>query len=45
MKTDDGSIHDKDDTYWWSTGSPWKPDGGAFVDFLGTLNGAIRWQA
>ena len=39
LKTDDGSIHDKDNTYTWSVGSPWKPDGPAFVDFLGTLNG------
>ena len=41
LKTDDGSIHDKDDTYTWSTGDPWKPDGTAFVDFLGTLNGGV----
>ena len=39
LKTDDGSIHDVDNHYDWSTGSPWKPDGTAFVDFLGTLNG------
>ena len=39
LKTDDGTIHDKDDTYRWSTGSPWGPDDTAFVDFLGTLNG------
>ncbi len=38
LKTDDASIHDKDDLYRWSvTGSD--PDGGAFVGFLGTLNG------
>jgi len=38
LKTDDGSIHDKDDAYAWSdTGTD--PDGGAFVDFLGVLNG------
>lgn len=38
MKTNDGSIHDKDDTYTWSDTFS-DPDGGAFVDFLGTLNG------
>jgi len=38
-KTDDGSIHDKDNTYTWSTGSPWKEDGTAFTTFLDTLNG------
>ena len=41
LKSDDGSIHDKDDTYTWSVGAPWKPDGTAFVDFLGTLNGGV----
>lgn len=36
-KTDDGSVHDKDNQYTWSaTGSA--PDGTAFVNFLGTLN-------
>lgn len=42
LKTDDGSIHDKDDTYVWGGllgGGLFKPDGTAFVDFLGTLNG------
>lgn len=42
LKTADGSIHDKDDTYTWSdpAAAPFAmdPDGGAFVDFLGTLN-------
>jgi hypothetical protein len=38
LKTDDGSIHDKDDRYTWSDTFS-DPDGGAFVDFLGTLNG------
>jgi hypothetical protein len=38
-KTDDGSIHDWDDTYTWSTGSPWKEDGTAYTTFLATLNG------
>lgn len=37
-KTDDGSIHDKDNTYTWSTGDPWNPDGTAFTVFLATLN-------
>ena len=36
-KTEDGSIHDKDDTYTWSaTGGA--PDGTAFSVLLGTLN-------
>lgn len=39
LKTDDGSIHDKDNRYGWSTGAPWAPDGDAFTEFLGTLNG------
>ena len=38
MKTDDGSIHDKNNLYTWSSGSTGKPDGSAFVDFLGALN-------
>ena len=38
LKTDDGSIHDKDDTYTWSTGDPWDPDGTAYTVFLATLN-------
>lgn len=36
-KTDDGSVHDKDNIYRWSnTGTA--PDGTAFTDFLATLN-------
>jgi len=37
-KDDAGGIHDKDNTYTWSTGSPWNPDGTAFTAFLATLN-------
>lgn len=40
QKTDDGGIHDKDNLYNWNTvlsGVP--PNGTAFTDFLGTLNG------
>ena len=37
-KTDNGSIHDKDDLHTWSTGSPWQPDGTAFTVFLAALN-------
>lgn len=40
MKTDDDSIHDKDDTYSWSSGSPWNPDGTAYSIFLAQLNTA-----
>jgi hypothetical protein len=39
LKTDDGSIHDKDDTYAWTRLPSGRiPDGPAFVVFLGTLN-------
>jgi hypothetical protein len=37
-KTDDGSVHDVDDTYSWSAGEPIDPDGTAFTVFLATLN-------
>jgi hypothetical protein len=33
-----GGIHDMDNYYTWSTGSPWNPDGTAFTVFLETLN-------
>lgn len=36
-KSDDGSIHDKDDTYTWSA-SGTDPDGTAFTTFLAALN-------
>lgn len=32
-------VHDVNNTYSWSTGSPWDPDGTAFFDFLAALNG------
>jgi hypothetical protein len=38
LKTGDGSIHDFNNLYTWSDTTS-DPDGGAFVDFLGTLNG------
>ena len=41
LKTDDGSVHDKDNTYTWSPSDPWKPDGTAFMDFLEELNGGV----
>jgi len=37
-KSDDGTIHDKDNTYTWSTGAPWNNTGTAFTAFLATLN-------
>jgi len=49
-KTDDGGVHDKDDLYSWSTGSPWIFDGTAASVFLATLNtspcfaGACDWR-
>jgi len=39
-KSNDSSIHDQDNTYTWSTGSPFNPDGTAFTSFLTTLNSA-----
>jgi hypothetical protein len=39
QKTDDGSVHDKDDVYSWTTSvGGTRPNGTAFTDFLGTLN-------
>lgn len=37
-KSDDGSVHDRDDYYTWSTGSPYLNDGTAFSTFLPALN-------
>jgi len=37
-KTDDGGIHDKDNLYTWTTGSPGKEDGTVVATFLITLN-------
>jgi len=37
-KTNDGSIHDVDNLYSWSTGAPWQANGTAFTTFLATLN-------
>jgi hypothetical protein len=42
IKTDDGSVHDKDNTYTWSTAiGGTTPDGTVFTAFLGTLNGGL----
>src|SRR5204862_5975626 len=41
LKTDDGSVHDKDNLYKWNAASGQTPDGTAFTDFLGTLNGGV----
>lgn len=38
-KSDDGSVHDWDNRYTWSTDRPWSPDGTAFTEFLTGLNG------
>lgn len=43
LKTDDGSVHDVDDTYTWSTdaqlpGATYDPNGTAYTVFLATLN-------
>ncbi len=34
-----GDVHDVNNLYVWSTGSPYNPDGPAFFDFLAELNG------
>ena len=39
-KTDDGGIHDKDNTYTWSTGTN-NPDGTAFTVFLAALSAGM----
>ncbi len=33
-KSDNGDVHDVNNTYSWSTGSPWNGDGTAFTSFL-----------
>lgn len=45
QKTNDSGIHDKDDLYTWSTGSPFNPDGLAFFTFLATLNGITPFSS
>jgi hypothetical protein len=39
-----GGIHDKDNLYTWSTGSPWGMTGTAFTTFIGTLNDGISYD-
>jgi len=42
LKTDDGGVHDKDNTYTWSAAlHGLAPNGTAFTDFLGELNGGV----
>lgn len=42
LKTDDGSIHDVNKTFSWTTAIPIEaPDGSAFLEFLGTLNDGV----
>jgi hypothetical protein len=50
-KTNDATVHDKDNTYSWSSTSPWdKENGTAFSTFLDALNsgggfgGANGWR-
>ncbi len=38
MKDDANGIHDKDNTYTWSTGAPVAENGSAFTDLLSSLN-------
>jgi hypothetical protein len=43
LKTDDGSVHDKDNTYTWNTTvGGTTPNGTAFTAFLGTLNNGTK---
>jgi hypothetical protein len=42
LKTDDGTVHDKDNTYTWNAVlHGLTPNGTAFTDFLGELNGSV----
>jgi len=42
LKTGDGSVHDKDNTYTWSaTEAGTAPNGTAFIAFVGTLNRGV----
>lgn len=48
-KTDDGTVHDKDNLYKWSTGFPYKGNGEAFAYFVLNINensfaGANDWR-
>jgi len=49
-KSDDGSVHDRDNVYTWSTGDPWSATGTAFTVFLAALNtppcfaGSCDWR-
>jgi hypothetical protein len=48
-KTNDDTVHDMDNQYQWSTGSPWKGNGVAFAYFLLNINennfgGANDWR-
>src|SRR5262245_14282963 len=46
QKTDDGSVHDKNNTYTWNTAMVGTtPDGTAFTAFLGTLNNGTSLDA
>jgi len=40
QKTDDASVHDKDNVYTWSASAANAPDGTSFTSFLATLNTA-----
>ena len=43
-KTDDSTLHDKDNAYNWSTGTN-NPDGTAFTVFLASLNDTTQWHS
>ena len=40
-KSDDGSVHDKDNIYSWNIRDGITPNGTVFTDFLGTLNNCV----
>ena len=41
QKTDDMTVHDKDNSYTWSASAANNPDGTAFTSFLTTLNSGV----
>jgi hypothetical protein len=46
LKTDDGGVHDKDNTYTWNTAvGGTAPNGAVFTDFLAALNGGVSADA
>jgi hypothetical protein len=42
IKDNNNGVHDVDNTYTWSTGTPWNADGTLFTNFLFTLNNTCQ---